>query len=50
MNGNMNCRQDSVAQGVVTPIGAVVTVATGVKKFLPSFLLLDRLTAPQTGP
>ena len=39
-----------VAQGVVTPIGAVVTAATGVKIFWPSFWLLDRLTAPQTWP
>ena len=31
-------------QGVVTPIGAVVIAATGVKKFWPSFLFLDRLS------
>ena len=37
-------------QGVVTPIGTVVTAATGVKKFWLSFLLLDHLTAPQMGP
>ena len=37
-------------QGVVTPIAAVVTAATGVKKFLTIILLLDHLTAPQTGP
>ena len=37
-------------QGVVTAIGAVVTAATGVKIFWPLFLLLDRLTASQTGP
>ena len=40
----------SSAQGVVTPIGAVVTAATGVKKFWPAFLLLDHLTTPQMGP
>ena len=37
-------------QGVVTPIGAVVTAATGVKKFWLSFLLLDHLTTLQMGP
>ena len=37
-------------QHLVTPIGAVVTAATGIKKFWPSFLLLDRLTALQMGP
>ena len=43
------CACETKTQGVVTPIGTVVTAATGVIKFLLSFLLLDHLTAPQTG-
>ena len=36
-------------QGVVPPIRTTLMAKTGVKKFRPSFLLFDRLTALQNG-
>jgi len=47
MQSNPVGRGHSQRQGMITPICAVLTAKTGVKKFWPSLWLLDCLTALQ---